>query len=609
MPAVDESGLRYFARSGDQARLAAEIERLKAVHPGWSPPADPLAALPAVDADVEAVWKLVGVGKAAEARAALAAIQRKREGWQAPADLLARIALAENRARLVNASDQKQQGTVVAIAAESPALLTCADVDVLWRLADAFSATARPDRARDVYAYILDGCTDVSARVASVEKASLTLDRVRLDGLLGRPETADAPEFDGLRLDLARRDVAAAGVENAAPAPREAVDRLETSVAASPTAGDALLLAWASYRQGQRREAEQWFRRAGEIEASAEAALGLALVQINQGAYGAAEATMDPWRDASEDAEAVYLAAAANLLAGDPPAAVDAATLARIVAAVMDAKDARVAQQLGWYARAFGQGKVSADWFATALGWDPASEAAAFGLALARHDLGDTAGLSEVLAAWGGRSARIAALGGDAVAAAASATAPVQKVAEAPGARRSAASAIAAAPAGSRGCAGDALAQGWCLMQANRPLEAAVAFARAGTTGSAETRSEAAYGRSLAYLRQGLTGEAAVAALKAPLSPARQAELQSAILADRAVAAFRGGRYVETLTALDQRAAIAAERVDLMVLRGYAYLKLRRKSEARRIFAAAASTGNAEAREGLRVVDASTLGR
>jgi Flp pilus assembly protein TadD len=170
----------------------------------------------------------------------------------------------------------------------------------------------------------------------------------------------------------------------------------------------------------------------------------------------------------------------------------------------------------------------------------------------------------------------------------------------------------AAAPSAAsraRGCGSSPLAQGWCLMDANRPLEAARAFARAGESSSAKQRSDAAYGESLAYLRQGLTDRAAAAALKAPLSPDRQKELQAAILADRATSAFRQGRYSEALVALDQRAAIAGERVDLMVLRGYAYLKLRRKSEARRVFAAAASIGDAEARKGLRLVDEANFGR
>jgi hypothetical protein len=212
-PAVDESGLRYFARSGDRERLAAEIARLEALHPDWTPPADPLADAPARDPEIEAIWSLVGAGKPREARAAVVALTRERPDWQPPADLTARIDLAENRARLVNASDAKQPATVVSVAAENPGLLTCADIDVLWRVAEAFSATDRPDRATDVYTYILDTCTAAPDRHASIEKASLVLDRPHLDTLLARerPDASGAPEFAPLRLELARRAVAVAG--------------------------------------------------------------------------------------------------------------------------------------------------------------------------------------------------------------------------------------------------------------------------------------------------------------------------------------------------------------------------------------------------------------
>jgi tetratricopeptide (TPR) repeat protein len=331
-------------------------------------------------------------------------------------------------------------------------------------------------------------------------------------------------------------------------------------------------------------------------------------VQIDEGAYDAAEATIDPWRDASEQAQSVYLAAAANLLAGDPPRAIDEAILARIVSAVVNAQDDRVAQQLGWYARAFGQTKVSADWFATALAWDPGNEAIAFGLALALFDLGDTTGLAALQAAWGARSPRImeiAAVPSQAV----PAPAPQKPAAASPAAATRSSGAAPQSRTGCGGGAAGALATGWCLMEANRPLEAARAFARAGESGSATVRSDAAYGESLAYLREGLSDQAAVAALKAPLSRARQVELQATILADRAVSAFREGRYKDSLVALDQRAAIAGDRIDLMVLRGHAFLKLRRKQEARRIFAAAAQTGDAKAREGLALVDRLIAGR
>ncbi|MGO8499545.1 hypothetical protein ACC785_37250, partial [Rhizobium ruizarguesonis] len=66
-------------------------------------------------------------------------------------------------------------------------------------------------------------------------------------------------------------------------------------------------------------------------------------------------------------------------------------------------------------------------------------------------------------------------------------------------------------------------------------------------------REDAAYDQSLAYLCAGLLGNAAFAATKAPQNRQRAAELQVAILADRALSAFDAGRYRETLIYLDQR--------------------------------------------------------
>ncbi|WP_404289018.1 hypothetical protein ACD578_23600 [Microvirga sp. RSM25] len=38
-PQVDESALRYFASQGDTRRVNAEIARLRALYPNWTPPA------------------------------------------------------------------------------------------------------------------------------------------------------------------------------------------------------------------------------------------------------------------------------------------------------------------------------------------------------------------------------------------------------------------------------------------------------------------------------------------------------------------------------------------------------------------------------------------
>lgn len=136
-------------------------------------------------------------------------------------------------------------------------------------------------------------------------------------------------------------------------------------------------------------------------------------------------------------------------------------------------------------------------------------------------------------------------------------------------------------------------------MDLNRPLEAAESFRAAGSSSSRNISEDAAYGQSLAYLRLGLTDQAAVAATKAPMNAQRARELQASILADRAVQAFQSDRFRETLLYLDQRTQVQQEPVDLMVLRGYSYINLNRPYDALRIFEAAATTGNRDASRGL----------
>jgi len=122
---------------------------------------------------------------------------------------------------------------------------------------------------------------------------------------------------------------------------------------------------------------------------------------------------------------------------------------------------------------------------------------------------------------------------------------------------------------------------------------------------ASQIREDAAYGQSLAYLRAGLTNKAAVSATKSTQSRGRVDELQTAILADRAIAAFNANRYREAILFLDQLGQISQRRQDLMVLRGYAYMNLKYHAEARRIFEALAATGNRDAMQGLAAVDAS----
>ena len=71
-----------------------------------------------------------------------------------------------------------------------------------------------------------------------------------------------------------------------------------------------------------------------------------------------------------------------------------------------------------------------------------------------------------------------------------------------------------------------------------------------------------------------------MAAAEAPQTRERQVELGASILTQRALAAYRDGRYVETLHALSERARLVPEQNDLLLIRAWSYLKLGRYDDA-----------------------------
>lgn len=619
-PKVDESALRYFASRGDKARLQAEISRLQALYPTWVPPADPLAIPQNSDKQLEAMWQLYAEGRYAELHKAITDRQTAEAGWQPPSDLLERLDIAEARARLVNASDLKQYATVVDIGAETPSLLTCSDIDVLWRIAEAFIRTDRAARGQDAYAYILKNCTNPPERLATVQKAAALLPYQSMQDILAleKPDSNGGREFDSIRTDLARRFVAMGNDDPKLTVAPNYLTEVEAAAQNQGLASDALLLGWYYLHRQDHGNAEKWFRIAHDKGDSASASQGLALVLIAEGKPQEAETVMYKWRTASKDATATYFAAVANLMALQPPPILGEDVLGRIATEVIAAKYTPMAQQFGWYARSLNQPQTAARWFETALLWKPDDEPSAYGLAITRDQLNDKQGLAEIQRLWAGRSERIAKVG---------AAGPRTPAGPATPASPGQASPQTAAPTGyspakrpvstgqrgagrPRGCSttisaerlapADALARGWCLMEINRPMEAIAAFEVALSAPAGKAREDAAYGQSLAYLRAGLTNNAAVAATQAPLSRPRAVELQVAILANRALSAFTAKRYQETLVYLDQRAQLQQEQLDLMVLRGYCYLNLKMYDDAERIFTAVAATGNKDGNRGLR---------
>ena len=370
----------------------------------------------------------------------------------------------------------------------------------------------------------------------------------------------------------------------------------------------------------------------------------LALIELDR--FADAETAGYDWNEKSEDNLAAYLIAAVGLLATDPPLRIAEPVLQRIAAVVVRVKSLQGGEQLGWYAYNLGQVKTALRWFETVRRWDPNYEPAAYGLAVARWALKDRAGVNAIIREWGDRSERIANIGKPVRAELRGSTPVIDVVVDdvdEPLTRRDEPDVyvetevitdvepyvdayvepevqVVTRSGGSAagGCGSgvpvrslspeSALTRGWCLMDLNRPAEAAIAFEIALLSTSAKSRQDAAYGASLANLRSGVTDRASIAASAAPMSPKRQAELTLSILAQQATAAFADGRYVETILALDERARLAPEQTDLLMLRGWSYYKLGRYPDARRIFEAVARTGVPDATNGIAAVQAAQSG-
>jgi tetratricopeptide (TPR) repeat protein len=635
---VDETALRYFASQGDTRRYEAELARLRALYPEWKPPTDLTSPQPTGDPELERAWKLFAEGKFGEARAAIAQRSSADPSWQAPADLIAQLDRAEAGQRLVNASNARQWEQVIRIGTETPSLLTCANVDALWRVAEAFVQTGAPDRAHDAYSYVLTNCTNPAERVGTMQKALVILPETLLGPLLAQEKQN---EFSSIRDEIARRRIGKAAEEPSLTATPEDLRRIEALANAATTPDDAILLGFYTFHHNDAAKAVTWFQTALARNGGAKAAEGAVLALGALQKYQEAETLGAQWLEAGPANRKAYLDVATALIAQEPAPRLERAVVERIARTVGVDRYAPGGAGLGWYAYNSGQIAPAETWFETALAWDRNYEPAAYGLALVHQRLRDQAGLRAIIAEWRNRSPRIADLLNPArgrpptperetrplpETSPTARTAPVPEPAEraprrivraepAPTMRYEdeiPAAAVPRRPAAERPRSGScgsgtggaaALQRGWCLLILKRPAAAATAFDAAQRSGNAQIAADAAAGKAYAKLQQGLTGEASVAAASASLPPARRKELQSLLLSERFYAQYDAKDYNAALITLGERARYASESTDLMLMRGWSYFSLGRYDDAAQVFQALyRANGSPQAMSGLTAI-------
>ncbi|NBO21580.1 MAG: hypothetical protein EBU97_06585, partial [Rhodobacteraceae bacterium] len=131
--------------------------------------------------------------------------------------------------------------------------------------------------------------------------------------------------------------------------------------------------------------------------------------------------------------------------------------------------------------------------------------------------------------------------------------------------------------------------------------EALTYFQSAEQRGNASASRDARFGQALSYLKLGMTENAAAVAAATPLTDQQRRDVESIILDQRAVAAFKSHKFqkaIEYINAYEQVARY--QRRDLAILRAFALMEIGKTVAAHEEFARLdAQLSTPETRKGL----------
>lgn len=557
----DLSGLYTFAEQGDDAGVAREIARIRLTHPDFDPPRLPTPG--AARPDEDAVWAMLAQGDVEAARHEIA-VREARYGTYVPSPALERALVTHEARRAINASAAAGRwAEVMAAAARAPELMVCAEMQVLWHVAEAAARSGDAARASEIYRTILRECENLEERQATVYKASELLTADELEALIpagapGHPEVASVlSEMQNAQLRIAIGDWLADKTPKRWRAP-------SVELVAADGAGEPIKLQPAVLRRSpeEARPAEPTFsddRCRGPFD----------------------------WTDPNEEPLSIdEIARAAERATPSDPAAADAAE--RLAAVATSYQDQKL---LGWYHHMAQNYADAVDWFERSVASNETAEALT-GLVLAKRDADDRDGA--LLLAKEKRDVHIAL-----------ACLYLQMAAQdlEDGSRASRPvleeltvrlrSADAAQRIGWLSVSEEKVREGHAWFERSvewEPSETgvlglAVTHERMGNR-KAVARLAKEYGKrypQVAFFARSLEGDKSAAPKRRPKGEMTAEERANAIM-EEALAAFRGENYARALELLDQRQRYKAETQDITMLRGWTLYHLGRLREAYNLF-------------------------
>lgn len=207
---TDLKALIFYVQQGDDVRTQAELRRLRAAFPDWTPPADLNDLVTgAPTAETDAIWREIQQGDVAGATAAIAKVSAAYPVWTVPEDMqrLLKTTAAQNDFDAAVAAGDLSRTVQTARAA--PEIIVCDRVNNPWSLADLQAGSGDTAAALRTYSGVLKACDDAHVLQATLEKANAiagTEDMSDLFAIAIAAHPAAADTLTGLqaRLDAGR---------------------------------------------------------------------------------------------------------------------------------------------------------------------------------------------------------------------------------------------------------------------------------------------------------------------------------------------------------------------------------------------------------------------
>lgn len=243
----DLRALLYYLEHDDQRSVQAEMRRLRAQFPGWTPPGDleqlrAQGQAPAATADVAGIWARIERGDHAGARALIDQTRQTAPNWSPDAEMLRVLELSEGQQAFDSAVARGDHGAAIAAARRSPGLMRCDRINNAWQLAEMYHAAGQTENAVATYRGVLSSCTRSADAVPTLEKANEIATLSQLAALFETARSAapgNAQTLDPLeaRLRAGRGAPTTAAPRPGAPAAPAAP--ASASATASPVAATA----------------------------------------------------------------------------------------------------------------------------------------------------------------------------------------------------------------------------------------------------------------------------------------------------------------------------------------------------------------------------------